>query len=625
MLTTEQAEARLAEWRLPNDTNRFEVAVQRLPTASREAAEWLFDLARTQPPANAGVYAWRREQAYQATIDLDRMTAKQRRAVFEILSPSLATTIEGAWQLNKTTPYQCGYARRAFRAPRHPHLGVEKLTAWFMDLAELCRGFDAERITAAWLAAWAPHFKKNYKTYGQPIGVLLAALLSHDSKEADEVFQVLGDSLTNQHEIGGVGRHIFTAFLLSNRAAAWELVEKTLLAAQRQEGLRQSILESIDESHPAAFLRMLRLILDHDLTRFSATVRAIDVWFGQFWAAASTGVFNKILTQLIALLENPEALDKALRGDDAELAFLALWCAATQDAVASIPLAQKLLSAPSVELRFAAVVHLTALNLKGATIAAAPALDDDDLRVAMRALHHATVDEDQAANTAHDDDRFERIERLVERIPVKPIKLKPIVWPWTEMQVKQSQVAAWLLATRGKRPATRLLPHLDKLDPNGRSAAASQFVVVETWDGPTRAAIVDLAADSSPAVRQVALSELSKRAVDAESLTPEELSRFVSYLTRKTSDLRRGVLQLLLKQPDSSVLSVVNQLLDAKDLAATAGWIGIIAIVGGNQATRIRLPQSGRELSVQSKLDVRRRKVTLGGNPQEQRGSRQFD
>jgi hypothetical protein len=50
------------------------------------------------------------------------------------------------------------------------------------------------------------------------------------------------------------------------------MMEKALLAAQRQEGFRQSILETVDEAHPHAFRRMLRLIAEHDLARFSSVV-----------------------------------------------------------------------------------------------------------------------------------------------------------------------------------------------------------------------------------------------------------------------------------------------------------------------------------------------------------------
>src|SRR3712207_9483814 len=77
-----------------------------------------------------------------------------------------------------------------------------------------------------------------------------------------------------------MGRHVSAALLGSEREDGWELVERLLLAAQRQEGLRQAVLEGVDEAHPQAFRRMLALILEHGLTRFSATVRALDVWFG---------------------------------------------------------------------------------------------------------------------------------------------------------------------------------------------------------------------------------------------------------------------------------------------------------------------------------------------------------
>src|SRR5205823_6369706 len=74
-----------------------------------------------------------------------------------------------------------------------------------------------------------------------------------------------------------------------------------------------------DETHPSAFRRMLRLILDNDLIRFSATMRAVDVWFGFGWEAASTRTATAILAQFLQFLEDPEERDAAMgrRGDRA--------------------------------------------------------------------------------------------------------------------------------------------------------------------------------------------------------------------------------------------------------------------------------------------------------------------
>ena len=112
------------------------------------------------------------------------------------------------------------------------------------------------------------------------LGNLFAAAINKGDKLGKEILQVLIDSAKGEREIGAMGRHVVRALLVANNPTGWEFIEKMLLAAQRQEGLRQSILEVIDEAHPIAYQRMLKLIIDENLIRFSATIRAVDVWFG---------------------------------------------------------------------------------------------------------------------------------------------------------------------------------------------------------------------------------------------------------------------------------------------------------------------------------------------------------
>ncbi len=561
MLKPEQAKARLAEWQLPEEENRIAEGVKRLPGALQEHAGEVFSLRDDEE--RGAHFDWEEQQKRMlaGALHLDRKSAKERAQVFAVVSPRLVAAMESTWQLLKTTPYQQGYARKAFRAPSHGDLAAGSLGAWMTSMAALGRRYHSEILTPAWLAAWAPHVDEGYRSLAAGIGPLLAAVLSEQGSEADEVFEILRQSLNNQHDIGAPGRHVYTALLLSDRPEGWELMEKTLLAAQRQEGLRQAILETIDLSHPEAFRRMLRIILEQDLIRFSAVVRAVDVWFGNLWAAASGGVIKKMLGQVVQFLEDPAAQNKALQGKDAQAAFLALWCAATEDAVASIPLAEKLLSAKSVELRYVAARHLANLDLNVAGVTLVPALDDEDLRVALLAIppgHYQT--EYQKLPGLANDNRFERIENLLMRVPEKPQKLQPLVWPWTELSIKQSQVATCLLFTRGQRPATRLIPHLRKLETYPRSAAVRQIIEARPWDETTRQAVVNLAGDASSDVRQLALQALLETA-----LTPTEVQRVEGLLTRKTGDLRRGVLALLLKQSDAQALASAGRLVSAKD------------------------------------------------------------
>jgi hypothetical protein len=111
-----------------------------------------------------------------------------------------------------------------------------------------------------------------------------------------------------------MGRHVTAALLTAARPDGWTFIEGLLLAAQREEGLRQAIFEVVDEAHPEAFKRMLDLIVAHDLVRFTSTVRALDVWLGYMLAGGTASATKAAITTLSALLRD----DKARAGRAAE-------------------------------------------------------------------------------------------------------------------------------------------------------------------------------------------------------------------------------------------------------------------------------------------------------------------
>lgn len=561
MLTNEQAQARLAEWKLPKGSRRVADGVEQLPEESREHVRSALNYDTTSTGNWQEDWQNRQKRQHAGVLHLEQISAQKRANVFALISPHLVASMERAWQLHKTLPYQAGYVRKAFRTPYHSETGTRRLGHWLESLAAIGNSYTPDVLTPAWLAAWAPHLDNRQHYHAAELGVLLGGVLCERGPQADEVFEILRQSLNNQHEIGEPGKHVFTALLLSDRPEAWELVENTLLAAQRQEGLRQAILETVDLTHPTAFRRMLRLILDQDLIRFSAVVRAFDVWLGQLWVSASAGVIKKMLEQIVTLLDDAAALQEAVRSKDPETVFLALWCMSIDDAIASVPVAEKLLTSKSVEIRYVAARHLANLDLDASAAALIPAIDDEDLRVALLALPQPQYQTSFVEIAGvKSDDRFERIERLVERVPEKPLKLKPLVWPWTETTVKQSSVAACLLNTLGARPATRLIPHLDQLDPHSRTRAVTNMVQTKPWGPALRAAVLDLAGDASSGVRNTAL-----QALESESLAASEIQQLEGYLSRKAGDLRLSILSLILKQSDEGVLESSGRLVASKD------------------------------------------------------------
>jgi hypothetical protein len=396
------------------------------------------------------------------------------------------------------------------------------------------------------------------------LGVLLAAAIDTGGKTGDEVFEILKQSATNEHEVGRMGRHVVKALLAAERPDGWEFMEKMLLAAQRQEGLRQVILETIDEAHPEAFERMLRLILEENLLRFSATVRAIDVWFGLQWSALTPAVLRKTVEQVLGFFRDENAREEALRKATGESFYLALWCVAYRDAHAAIPHAAAARGDADVERRFAAAHFLTELNLKAAYAELLPFLDDADLRVALKAFWRCP----------EAPERFDDCARLLGRMPAKASPFEPLVWPWAGVSAVSYQVADKLVGCLGTRPATDLLPYLPRMSGWGKCNTIAKLSESKRWDAATRDTLLTLLADSASWVRSRAREALANC-----TITPDEAVRLEGLLTRKSSDLRPGVVSVLFNQKPAAVLASTDRLLASRKLEQRSGGLELLRLL----------------------------------------------
>ena len=491
---------------------------------------------------------------------LRALSADGRRHLFRALFPHLADDLERTWQSFARLPYSGGHGRKPFRAPADPDLTNKRAADWFAGFLRLYGGYP---LDLDWLAQWAGHTGYG----GDTAGYVLAAAIDSGTPAGDAVLETLLQPARGEHAVGVMGRHVTRALLACSNPDAWTFVEKFLLAAQREEGLRQTILETVDEAHPAAFARMLRLIVDHDLARFSATVRAVDVWLGYQWDAVSAKVVNDTVAKLIPLLDDAAAQRAAWLDADPETAFLGLWAAAFTDWRTADRWAAEGLTDASVERRYVAVHTLASLGLAGPARRIVPLLDDADPRLAarvVRAIAHADK------KVVAESDAFDRLERLLAATPAKPPAAKPLVWPWAIERVDQATVGRTLIHFLGDRPPTRLLPHLDTFDSNGRASVVRLITGVgyATDADPAKMAALDpaardvlfrLAGDPSPSVREACVKALKRCAI-----APAEAERLEGYLSRTASDLRRAVLTLLLSQGDADALTSADRLTASK-------------------------------------------------------------
>lgn len=493
------------------------------------------------------------------SLSLDDSGPKTRKKLFQALFPDLWEHVESAWNNAHHQPYSIGWMRRPFRAPDHPQVTRPVRVRWLLGIARTLCPYDGD---VEWLAQWAPHLPGYIDA--DALGKLLAAAIDSHTKTGDRVFEILCQSARGEHEIGRMGSHVVTALLTCSRPEAWEFMEKMLLAAQREEGLRQSIVASVDEAHPEAFKRMLRLILEHDLIRFSSVVFAMDVWLGFRWDSAATGVVKRTLTTLLRLLEDETVRDKALGDGDAETCYLALWSHGYFDAGVAVPKALQLLSHKEPERRFAAVEFLVQSRLDNAKIALITALGDEDERIIARALH--ALDDVELEDTAKPE-LFDLLTKLVGRLPKKKKKLPSIVWPWSTYTLEKTSAGRLFDAALCGDTVARMESHLEYMAPSTRASIAKFLGKPENPGKRCRSLLFALVSDSSESVRSEAFDALSRH-----KITADEAPQIEALLTRKPGDLRRAAIGLLLSQKDAVALASAERLIGSdNELQCSAG------------------------------------------------------
>src|SRR5262245_8106273 len=128
MLKAEEAKARVDQWRLPKEADRIDGQLGELPEKLRELAKRIYWHWRDEDLAEDGDYQRNTRRRRAATVEVDRLSTKERAKIFGLVSPALVPYMEQTWQLLKTTPYQAGYERKAFRAPNKPELMAETLS-----------------------------------------------------------------------------------------------------------------------------------------------------------------------------------------------------------------------------------------------------------------------------------------------------------------------------------------------------------------------------------------------------------------------------------------------------------------------------------------------------------------
>jgi hypothetical protein len=556
MLTPEQAKAVLAERRERHDEQRRQRAISELPDTLRPIAFGLLGCdaegRQIHHLFQYDPFAPQHRPQDQATEQLDALRTEDRIQVLAAFFPTLADAVERTWRFMKNLPYgHHGSSGALFRAPGHPNATLARRGQWLLGMLGQVGPYHTD---VAWLARHA-----GYLGYGGSLlGTLFAAVVDGDEVAGGKVFEILVSTARGEDEVGVIGGHVASALLAASRPDGWDVVGRLLLAAQREEGLRQTILDGAHDAHPEAFRRLVSLVVAHDLARFSAVTSTLNQWLGTSWESGASAPRTRALALLPTLLADADARWRALAGDGEEV-YLALWAMATQDVVATIEQAAAFVTDPDVKRRFAGVYLLANSYITTAQEPLLRALADPDARVAgqaCRGLRYASAPLDPASRA------FERIEAVLAALPTRSRRAtpaQPLLWEVAAPPVASEEVANLLLSCLDTRDPQRLIPYIEMMSAYARTRTATLLMAAHPHAPTSRAAVLSLLGDRTSWVREQVLKILADSAIQ-----PTEAPALEALLTRKSEDLRRGILALLLRQPDDLALASVDRLLAAR-------------------------------------------------------------
>ena len=257
---------------------------------------------------------------------------KEGKALAALLfSEVQAPYIQRVWDIAYQFPYSYSYSRRPFRSPN-----PEDYRAKQLRILKRLRSFYNVGVGA--LSVEEQFQYAFYKGGEEDFFVVVL------SENPDTYYPLFEEIFLGEHEIGGVCESLIKAALMVKDARYHTLVEKLLLAAQLQEGLRQTILESLDETTIPVLQRFIALILEHNLTRFSSVVRAVDVWFGFGWEAPQQAVVKRTLELAQTYLADLDKAREAVGSKDNVERYVALWAVAVYNVQEALSLATEALN-----------------------------------------------------------------------------------------------------------------------------------------------------------------------------------------------------------------------------------------------------------------------------------------
>lgn len=192
--------------------------------------------------------------------------------------------------------------------------------------------------------------------YNADFSPVIAAELLEDNQE---VIQYCRDVLTSENNTAVLTRDVIIAVEQSHNRELQQILTQVFLAAKLQEGLRQSVAETVDENNLDYFLEMTEVIERENLLRFSSVQRAVLTWIGIGYDEVKEKDVRYIFGNLCRYLRDESARKETFFKSENPLdIYLALYCRGVFDVETAMEEACGLLQSQKRYVVASALIYL---------------------------------------------------------------------------------------------------------------------------------------------------------------------------------------------------------------------------------------------------------------------------
>ena len=499
-----------------------------------------------------------------------------------LFGKEIAPYVQRVWDSLLAYPYQRWWGRRPFRS-KNPADYTE------VQLSKMCT-LHHYYSSGVGVLPIAEQFQ--YVVYNEDDVEAFFALLIDEKPDA--YYELFKDIFSSEHEIGGVCPVLIKAALITQDTRYRTLVEQLLLAAQLQEGLRQMILESLDETSLASLQHFIGVILGHNLTRFSSVVRAVDVWFGFGWEAPQQSVIKRTLELSQTFLSDRVAAEKAVNSKDNIERYVALWAVGVRSVQQALDLAVKAVHDPQtshegriVTLYFVQQTQITYTDI--ATYAEAHFGEAADLDYWLL---------QNLPKGSPSPELFDRMQAVAKTLPKEGKHFEGVGFRWLSFTLKPQDIYRFLIGEANEAQQERLAAELSEIPVEERQNLLQNVYPVlgrgryyydreaekkkkpekypaDSWQ---RALVRTALNDKAAMVAGIAFDIFKKI-----PLVHEDILAIEQVLSRKNKEQRKESVALLIKQPESVLKDSTSRLIVSKSTDQRLAALEILSVLQEEQ------------------------------------------